>query len=200
MVNSLKLEFFFLFIFLPTLFFVIESTKMIFFVLYLVSLISFIFLKKEKNFDFEKLRKKIDWKFSLTIFVVFFIMGYFYTILLDPQVLFLFPKENFKLWLIVMILYPALSVIPQEFVYRVFFFQRYKPIFNKNFSVFLITNVFIFSYAHIVFQNIHSVIITAIVSPIFSYAYLKKSFLTCVVIHSFGGQIIFTLGLGKYFY
>ena len=200
MVNSLKLEFFFLFIFLPTFFFLNESTKMIFLVLYLVSLISYILLKKEKNFDLKKLRKKIDWKFSFLIFICFLIMGYFYTILADPQALFLFPKENFKLWIIVMALYPVLSVIPQEFVYRVFFFQRYKTIFDNNFSVLFIANIFIFSYAHIVFQNIHAVIITAVVSPIFSYAYLKKSFLTCVIIHSFGGQIIFTLGLGKYFY
>ena len=61
-------------------------------------------------------------------------MGYFYTILADPQALFLFPKENFKLWIIVMALYPVLSVIPQEFVYRVFFFQRYKTIFDNNFK------------------------------------------------------------------
>ena len=61
-------------------------------------------------------------------------------------------------------------------------------------------NLIVFSYGHIVFNNLHAILITAIVSPIFAYAYLKKSFLTCVVLHSLGGQIIFTLGLGKYFY
>ena len=61
-------------------------------------------------------------------------------------------------------------------------------------------NTLVFSLGHIVFDNIHAVLITAIVSPIFSYAYLKKSFLTCFIIHSIGGQILFTFGLGEFFY
>ena len=52
----------------------------------------------------------------------------------------------------------------------------------------------------LVFNNVHAILITAIVSPIFTYAYLKKSFFTCVILHALGGQIIFTLGLGKYFF
>jgi len=61
-------------------------------------------------------------------------------------------------------------------------------------------NMIVFSYGHIVFNNVHAILITAIVSPIFTYAYLKKSFFTCIVLHALGGQIIFTLGLGKYFF
>ena len=61
-------------------------------------------------------------------------------------------------------------------------------------------NLVVFAYGHLVFSNMHAIIITAIVSPIFTYAYLKKSFLTCVILHTLGGQIIFTLGLGKYFF
>ena len=59
--------------------------------------------------------------------------------------------------------------------------------------------MFVFSYGHIVFNNVHAILITAIVSPIFTFAYLKKSFLTCVVLHSLGGQIIFTLVLVNIF-
>ena len=119
--------------------------------------------------------------------------------LVDKKLLFIFPITNFKLWLLVIFIYPFLSVIPQEVVYRVFFFQRYFPKTN-NFYFPLILNLIVFSYCHLVFNNLHAILITAIVSPIFTYAYLKKSFLTCVILHSLGGQIIFTLGLGKYFY
>ena len=200
MVNSLKLEFIFLFIIIPTIFYMVDSTQIIFLILYLVFFISLVILKKDKTFDFLRLRRKIDWKFSLITFVIFLIAGFFYTLVVEPQSLFIFPKENFRLWLIIMVFYPILSVIPQEFIYRVFFFQRYKTIFNDNVFIFLIANIFSFSYAHIVFQNIHAVLITAIVSPVFSFAYLRKSFSTCLVVHSLGGQIIFTIGLGKYFY
>ncbi|MAT33072.1 MAG: CPBP family intramembrane metalloprotease [Rickettsiales bacterium] len=141
----------------------------------------------------------MDWKFVLIFAVSFICLGFIYVLLIDKNLLFIFPKTNFKLWLVVVIVYPFLSVIPQEIVYRVFFFQRYFPK-NNNSNFLILLNMFVFSYGHLVFNNFHSILITAIVSPIFTFAYLKKSFLTCVVLHSLGGQIIFTLGLGKYFY
>ena len=99
-----------------------------------------------------------------------------------------------------MIIYPIFSVIPQELIYRVYFYHRYKKFFRGNLWLLTLLNLFFFSYAHIVFNNPHAILITAIDSPIFSYLYLKESFLTCVFVHSLGGQIIFTLGMGRYFY
>ena len=145
------------------------------------------------------LKKKIDWRFVAIFTVSFLCLGLIYILLIDKELLFIFPKTNFRLWLIVMFVYPFLSVIPQEIVYRVFFFHRYQTLFNNN-IYFIVINLIMFSFAHIVFQNFHAIFITALVSPIFAIAYLQKSFLTCVIIHSLGGQIIFTLGLGKYFF
>ena len=99
-----------------------------------------------------------------------------------------------------MFIYPFFSVIPQEIVYRVYFYQRYKKLFSGNLLLLTLLNLFFFSFAHIVFNNPHAILITAIASPIFSYLYIKESFFTCVLVHSLGGQIIFTLGLGRYFY
>ena len=200
MANPLKkLEFFFIFLIIPSTIFFLDSSIIIFLTLYLVSILSLVILYFDKTFLFTSLKKKIDWKFVIIFSFIFFFLGFFYVLLIDKNLLFIFPKTNFKLWLIVIFIYPFLSVIPQELVYRVFFFQRYFPNINRfYFPVFL--NLVVFAYGHLVFSNMHAIIITAIVSPIFTYAYLKKSFLTCVVLHSFGGQIIFTLGLGKYFY
>ena len=58
MVNSLKLEFIFLFIIIPTIFYIVDSTQIIFLILYLVFFISLVILKKDKTFDFSRLRKK----------------------------------------------------------------------------------------------------------------------------------------------
>ena len=200
MANPLKkLEFFFIFLIIPSTIFFLDSSIIIFLTLYLVSILSLVILYFDKTFLFTSLKKKIDWKFVIIFSVVFFFLGFFYVLLLDKNLLFIFPKTNFKLWLIVIFIYPFLSVIPQELVYRVFFFQRYFPNINRfYYPVFL--NLVVFAYGHLVFSNMHAIIITAIVSPIFTYAYLKKSFLTCVILHSLGGQIIFTLGLGKYFF
>ena len=200
MANSLKkLEFFFIFLIIPSTIFFLDSSIIIFLTLYLVSILSLVILYFDKTFLFTSLKKKIDWKFVIIFSVIFFFLGFFYVLLVDKNLLFIFPKTNFKLWLIVIFIYPFLSVIPQELVYRVFFFQRYFPNINRfYFPMFL--NLVVFAYGHLVFSNMHAIIITAIVSPIFTYAYLKKSFLTCVILHTLGGQIIFTLGLGKYFF
>lgn len=200
MANPLKkLEFFFIFLIIPSTIFFLDSSIIIFLTLYLVSILSLVILYFDKTFLFTSLKKKIDWKFVIIFSVIFFFLGFFYVLLVDKNLLFIFPKTNFKLWLIVIFIYPFLSVIPQELVYRVFFFQRYFPNINRfYFPTFL--NLVVFAYGHLVFSNMHAIIITAIVSPIFTYAYLKKSFLTCVILHTLGGQIIFTLGLGKYFF
>ena len=199
MVSSIKIEFFLIFIFLPIILFYISETKLIFATLYIVFFFSLWKLKKDNTFNFSRLKNKPDWKFIFLYFLIFSLLGFFYTFFVDKSLFFVFPKESPKVWLLVIILYPLFSVIPQEFVYRVFFLQRYKNILSKNLLMNYFVNSLVFSYAHIVFQNYHAVIITALVSPIFYYSYEKKSFLTCILVHSIGGLLIFTYGLGKFF-
>ena len=194
-----KLEFFFIFFILPSAIFFLDSSIIVFLTLYLVFTLSIVILYFDKSFSFIYLRKKVDWKFIIIFSLIFLSLSFFYVILVDKDLLFIFPKTNFKLWLLVILIYPFLSVIPQEIVYRVFFFQRYFPN-ERSFYFLTLLNMIVFSYGHIVFNNVHAILITAIVSPIFTYAYLKKSFFTCIVLHALGGQIIFTLGLGKYFF
>ena len=199
MASSIKIEFFLIFIFLPIILLFISDTKLIFITLYIVFFFSLWKIKKDKAFNFSRLKNKADWKFIFLYFLIFCLLGFFYTFFVDKSLFFVFPKESPKVWLLVIILYPLFSVIPQEFVYRVFFLQRYKNILSKNLLIKYFINSVVFSYAHIVFQNYHAVIITVLVSPIFYYSYERKSFLTCILIHSIGGLIIFTYGLGNFF-
>ncbi len=200
MVNPLILELFFIFLLLPSILFFLKSTLITFFTLYIVSLYSVLILKNKSYVKKVFSEKKLDFKFIFYFSLTFIISGLGYIFLLDESLLFRFPLENFKFWFVLMVAYPLLSVLPQELVYRVFFFFRYKSLFKNNEKFLLIINTLLFSFGHIVFHNIHSIFITAIVSPIFAFAYLKRSFLTCLILHSIGGQIIFTLGLGKFFY
>tara|TARA_B100001029_G_C14949675_1_gene388018 strand:- start:165 stop:767 length:603 start_codon:yes stop_codon:yes gene_type:complete len=198
--GSLKKELIGIYFFLPTLLYFSDYKSSIFLVLYIIFFYTIYVLKKKSDFSFSTLIKKVDWDYCFLFFFIFLILGYFYTKAIEGNLLFEFPKNNFYLWLFVMFAYPFLSVIPQEIIYRVFFFYRYNCLFNKKKSYLILMNIIVFSYGHIVFQNFHAVFITAVASPLFAYAYLKKSFITCIVIHSIGGQIIFTFGLGKYFY
>ena len=124
MANPLKkLEFFFIFLIIPSTIFFLDSSIIIFLTLYLVSILSLVILSFDKTFLFTSLKKQIDWKFVIIFSVIFFFLGFFYVLLVDKNLLFIFPKTNFKLWLIVIFIYPFLSVVPQEIVYRVFFLK-----------------------------------------------------------------------------
>ena len=126
-------------------------------------------------------------------------LWFFYTIMLDSNLLFNLPKNYFVLWILVMLFYPVFSVIPQEIIFRVLLFERYSCLFKNQF-LFIVLNSIIFAYIHLVFHNFHAFFITLITSPIFAYAYVNKSFKTCFLVHTIGGQLVFTYGLGKYFY
>ena len=198
--STIKKEFFGIYFVIPTILFLLNNKFVTLLSFYGVTLFVVYKLKYEEKFCFATLFKKVDWAYCFFFFIIFLISGYLYTYALDESLLLNFPRESFFVWLIVMFIYPFLSVIPQEIIFRVFFFSRYKTYFlNKNIFLVVINSI-VFSFCHIVFNNLHALVITGIVSPIFAHAYTNKSFLTCVVIHTLGGQIIFTLGLGKYFF
>ena len=131
MANTLKkLEFFFIFLTLPSIiFFFFNSSTIVFITLYLVFIFSLVILYFDKTFSFASLKKKIEWRFIIIFSFIFLFLSFVYIMLVDKKLLFIFPITNFKLWLLVIFIYPFLSVIPQEVVYRVFFF---KDIFLKQ--------------------------------------------------------------------
>ena len=117
-----------------------------------------------------------------------------------PQQLFCLTDQNPWLWLAVIILYPLLSVIPQEVAFRRFFFYRYSALFGEG-TVAILVNAALFGYVHIVFGNLLAVAFTVIGGLLFAYTYLKsRSILLVSVEHSVYGNTVYTFGLGKFFY
>jgi membrane protease YdiL (CAAX protease family) len=120
--------------------------------------------------------------------------------LFKPELLFSLIKERPIIWLVVVILYPLLSVYPQEFIYRVFFFHRYKDMF-KNRNILIHLNGILFGYIHIIFHNWIAVVLTATGGILFAYTYERsRSLLMVSIEHSLFGVYLFTIGLGDYFY
>ena len=202
--KKLKIEFFIIYFLIPLIvifinFFFSEQKIFVFLPLLLVFLLSLYLLKKTPSFSFDFLKKKTEWKFFFLVSLIFVVSGFVYTIILDSNLLFNLPKNYFFIWVAVILIYPILSVIPQEIIFRVLFFERYSCLFKNQF-LYLILNSIIFAYIHLVFQNFHAFFITLITSPIFAYAYLNKSFMTCFLTHTIGGLLVFTYGLGEYFY
>ena len=202
--KKLKIEFLVIYFLIPLMvifinFFFSEQKIFVFLPLFLVFFLSLYLLKKTPSFSFDFLKKETEWKFVFLVSLIFVVSGLVYTIILDSNLLFNLPKNYFFIWLAVILFYPILSVIPQEIIFRVLFFERYSCLFKNQF-LYLVLNSIIFAYIHLVFQNFHAFFITLITSPIFAYAYLNKSFKTCFITHTVGGQLVFTYGLGEYFY
>lgn len=193
-------EFIFLFILIPILFFVkIIPIYLLHVVLWLISLYSLIVLKKyykAKFFDKFKLDdlKYILWRFTLVAsFVIFFTYMFF------EEYFLIFINEKTKYFLLVMIFYPLLSVIPQEFIFRKFFFKRYSFTFSSNYL--LLINVFCFTWAHIFFNNYLALLVTLLGGYLFAQTYTKTNSFSLVCLeHILYGNLLFTIGLGDYLY
>ena len=84
MASSLKFELFFIYLFLPLFILFFQSKILIFTLLYLVFIFTFLKLRKDKSFKSKALTKKINWRISLIFFLVFLIFGYLYVLFYDP--------------------------------------------------------------------------------------------------------------------
>lgn len=111
-----------------------------------------------------------------------------------------FPSERPRVWLMVMLLYPILSAIPQEIIFRSWFFKRYAGLFSTQRGMRLASAV-AFGCAHLMLVNPVAVGLSMIGGYFFAETYEKKRSLAAAWIeHSLYGCAIFTLGLGFYFY
>jgi len=116
------------------------------------------------------------------------------------DVFFQLPLHNFWFWLVLILTYPIWSAFTQEFIYRFFFYHRYRILFNSvQFMIFV--NALCFSMAHIIFRNWAALVFTFVGSIVFSLTYIRSRSLNAVFIeHSIYGNIFFTNGFGIFFY
>ncbi len=117
-----------------------------------------------------------------------------------PDSMFYLPENRPRLYVFIMLMYPFVSALPQELIYRTFFFHRYKPLFGNG-ILRIAASSLLFSFLHIIYDNWVAIVLTAFGGVMFSITYNKTRSLPMVVIeHGLWGDLIFTLGLGNYFY
>lgn len=116
-----------------------------------------------------------------------------------PEKLFYVVINHPKLWITMSMVYTFLSVIPQEFFYRSFFFKRYHDLITQRygFTIFLLINSALFCFAHFFFHNTLVYILTFCGGIIFTLSYKKHQSLWLVSAeHSAYGLWLFTIGMG----
>lgn len=119
---------------------------------------------------------------------------------LRPELFLRLPRENPVLWVAILALYPLLSVYPQEVIFRTFLFERYRDLLPAESHRVAISAVS-FGMAHLFFANWIAPLLSLAGGLLFarSYARRRSTLLVCVE-HGLWGNLIFTVGLGWYFY
>jgi membrane protease YdiL (CAAX protease family) len=145
---------------------------------------------------FNKSQFRTELKRIAFLFLSLIIITISYLYFTKPDYLFMIVLKNPKLWLGILAVYSILSVIPQEIIYRSFYFERYQKLFsNKN--TLLLSNAAVFSLGHLFFQNPLVLAITFVGGFIFAYTYSKtKSLLLVTIEHIIYGCWLFTVGMG----
>jgi uncharacterized protein len=119
--------------------------------------------------------------------------------LVPEQALWL-PRRATGLWLAILALYPVLSALPQELIFRVLFFRRYGALFPSRGAA-VLASAAVFALAHLMFWNWVALVLTFAGGAIFALGYLGRGgFALALVLHAVCGWVLFTSGLGSFFY
>jgi membrane protease YdiL (CAAX protease family) len=153
--------------------------------------------KREYEFSFIKLRLFLPGFFVISLLLI--ITAGIYLYFSEPQNFLGIPSYHPRIWILIMFLYPVFSALPQEFVYRRFFFHRYSALFSDKDMI--IFSAITFGLLHIIFHHWQSVLLSAAGGYLFARTYSQsRSLIITVIEHSIYGIIIFTIGLHQYFY
>ena len=103
------------------------------------------------------------------------------------------------MWAAVCLLYPLLSVYPQEIMFRTFFFHRYSDLFRRP-SVAIAVNAVLFGWAHVIVHNTMAMLLTTVGGLLFASSYARsRSTLLVAVEHALYGDFVFSVGIGGMF-
>ena len=117
-----------------------------------------------------------------------------------PQDALILVREHPLLLAMIVLLYPPISALPQEIVFRSLFFRRYGPILPPVRWA-IVLNAALFSLAHLMYWNWIVSAMTFFGGIAFAWAYeLRRNFPMAVVLHCVAGWIVFASGLGIFFY
>lgn len=161
-------------------------------------------LLRDPSFDRSRLWGMRGWTDRLRGILIPFaagapVLGFAFA-LVEPERLFAFPRESPLFWLLVCLLYPLLSVYPQELIFRVFLFHRYRELFRCD-GALIAASALSFGAAHLFFSNLLAPALSTLGGFLFARTYARagKAFPACVE-HALWGDFLFTVGMGWYFY
>jgi len=172
--------------------------------LLLLAGIFLVLLWRDPSFDRQQMRAiPRDWRRGLLRIVASFVLGGAAVLCLawcSRIDLFSFPRERPLLWLLVMLLYPLVSALPQEVIFRLFLFHRYRSLFPDP-RLMMLVSAGVFALAHLQLGNALALGLPFLGGLLFAHTFGTTRSLPMVTLeHGLWGDWLFTLGLGVYFY
>jgi uncharacterized protein len=198
------LEFIILFVLLPFIVAVAASGRLVIPILWAASALCLSVLLRDRTFDRRMLWRTRPCRAVLPRMLLRFailaavLAGMLW--LWRPELLLGLPRQRPRVWLFVMVLYPALSVYPQSILYRAFLFHRYGDLLRTPGRRILISAV-TFAIVHVVFWNVWAVGFTLVGGFFFAATYERtRSIVLSALEQALYGCFLFTIGWGYYFF
>lgn len=200
--TALWAEFLGLFVAVPVALAVVLPPGTMFPVLFAATALGTWLLHRTPGFRWRDLRRgaaEVTWRRLLVLAGVTLAVSGAILWLTAPGAAFGLIRERPLLWLAVMLLYPLLSALPQELLFRPLFFLRYGPLLPKRAAPLL--NAAMFSLAHLMYWSLVVTVMTFAGGLVFAWAYRARgSFPLAVALHAVAGCVLFTAGMGMFFY
>lgn len=141
-----------------------------------------------------------EWRLILIYFAATLATCLIFVFTLIPDRFLEIPLNRPQLWIVIIVFYPLVSAFPQEIIFRSLFFERYQRLFPNDATA-IAANGAVFALGHLFYDNWVTIAMTGVGGAIMGWAYLRnRSVGLAWVLHALAGQIIFTVGLGVYFY
>lgn len=195
-------EFVALFVLAPLLIALFLPPRMMFGALLLFTLAGLGLLLLTGGFDWRFLRRgwqHLPWAEAGVIVLAVLASGAAILTLTRPEVLFFLPRHEPLFMLLIVLLYPLVSALPQELIFRALFFHRYGMLMPSR-RVAMLANAAVFAHAHLMYWSVIVLAMTAVGGWLFARAYLDRGFPASWFLHALAGNAIFLVGMGVYFY
>lgn len=202
--RRLRLEFASFFIFLPGVIAVSLPPERMFSALFVSMALGLWLLHITPGFSWRDLvdgLHRISWRFVALFTIATLATSSAVVLALQPDAFLALVRTQPELLVMILLLYPLFSALPQELVFRPLFFRRYASVLPSALWARIGLNSLLFSWAHLMYWHWVVLAMTFSGSLAFAYAYEgKRNFPEAVVLHAVAGNIVFALGLGFYFY
>lgn len=200
----LKAEFVVLYLAVPVLIAVALPPFLLFPALLTLTAAGLLLLRLTPGFEWRDLThgwRRIAWRHVAALAAATAVVGLAVVLALRPHVLFEPGRSMPLLLAAIVVLYPPLSALPQEILFRPLFFRRYGRLLPRGLTAQILLNAGVFSLAHLMYWSWVVTLMTFAGGVVFAWAYrVRRSFAEAVALHAVAGCILFALGLGAWFY